>query len=53
MAQTYLQDLWGTPRALGFVAMKDGEPVGFIFGNVEVRDTAAQFYIAEMCVLTA
>ena len=53
VAQTYLQDLWGTPRALGFVAVKDGEPVGFIFGHGEVRDTGAQLYIAEMCVLTA
>jgi GNAT superfamily N-acetyltransferase len=51
-AHTYLRDLRDTPRSAGLVAEVEGSVVGFVLGHTEQRDTGAQFYLAEMCVLS-
>lgn len=47
-----MRDLRDTPRSLGVVAEAAGSVVGFALGHAEQRDTGAQFYLAEMCVLS-
>ncbi|RSL30550.1 GNAT family N-acetyltransferase [Salibacterium salarium] len=50
VAQERLEDLFHTPKFLGYTLYSDNHLVGFIAGNQKKTPRGAVFYIAEFCI---